>query len=270
MKRDMRQSVVTGVILGAVALFFILVNAWTTVALVLAVALMAIWELNSAFKKIAIKLPTPVLWVSATLLVLSAVLGRLPLLILTYIICCVAVMIYTSFESDITVRNKTSQLGIFILTYIPFLISFYVLIRLQSFGEIKTIMCLLAVSFSDIGGMLAGMKFGKHKMCPQISPKKTWEGAVGSLLFSSVATAIFLYFAHPAVYHTGKWWMVFVVAAIAVVAGTFGDLAESLMKREIGIKDMSNLFPGHGGLLDRLDSLILTAPLMYYVVGLLM
>ena len=118
---------------------------------------------------------------------------------------------------------------------------------------------------SDIGGYVAGVLFGKHPMAPVISPKKSWEGFAGSAVFCVVVGwALVVYLLD------GDWWVGVVLGLIAVVMATLGDLCESVIKRDLGIKDMSQVIPGHGGLMDRLDSLLATiAPiwlLLHYLV----
>src|SRR4029077_8991316 len=118
---------------------------------------------------------------------------------------------------------------------------------------------------SDIGGYIAGVLFGKHPMAPVISPKKSWEGFAGSAI-ACVAAGIVL-----VVYLLDSdWWIGVVLGLITVVMATLGDLCESVIKRDLGIKDMSNVIPGHGGLMDRLDSLLATAApiwlLLHYLV----
>ena len=118
---------------------------------------------------------------------------------------------------------------------------------------------------SDTGGYVAGVLFGKHPMAPVISPKKSWEGFAGSVVFCLVAGwALVVYLLD------GDWWVGLLLGLIAAVMATLGDLCESVIKRDLGIKDMSQVIPGHGGLMDRLDSLLATvAPiwlLLHYVV----
>ncbi len=118
---------------------------------------------------------------------------------------------------------------------------------------------------SDIGGYFAGIPLGRggaHKMAPAISPKKTWEGLGGSALTVIVAGVILV----PVLLH-GYWWQGAIVGVAAVAAAVLGDLAESLIKRDLGIKDMGSLLPGHGGVLDRLDSLVICAPVVWLLLA---
>ena len=104
---------------------------------------------------------------------------------------------------------------------------------------------------------------GAHKLAPVISPKKTWEGLAGSVLACVVAGAILL----PALLH-GHWWQGIIIGVAAVAAAVLGDLAESMIKRDLDIKDMGSLLPGHGGILDRIDSLIICAPVVWLLLAL--
>jgi phosphatidate cytidylyltransferase len=118
---------------------------------------------------------------------------------------------------------------------------------------------------SDIGGYFAGITLGRggaHKMAPTISPKKTWEGLAGSAL-TVVVTGVVLF---PVLLH-GYWWQGAITGVAAVAAAVLGDLAESMIKRDLGIKDMGSLLPGHGGVLDRLDSLVICAPVTWLLLA---
>ena len=131
---------------------------------------------------------------------------------------------------------------------------------------VKGILTFIAVTAaSDIGGFVAGVLFGRHPMAPVISPKKSWEGFVGSVVFCVAVGVAMVVWVLDA-----DWWIGVCLGLIAVVMATLGDLCESVIKRDLGIKDMSHVIPGHGGLMDRLDSLLATiAPiwlLLHYLV----
>lgn len=151
----------------------------------------------------------------------------------------------------------------FTATYVPFLLGFAALMTVPPDGPRRMTAYIATVVCSDVGGYAAGVLFGKHPMAPSISPKKSWEGFAGSVLFCAIAGAAFfvtLFDASP---------VLGVVFGLAVVAtATLGDLGESMVKRDIGIKDMGSLLPGHGGLMDRLDSLLPTAPVAFLLLSL--
>lgn len=152
----------------------------------------------------------------------------------------------------------------FTAVYVPFLISFAALLLVPSDGPQRVTTFIATVVCSDVGGYVVGVVFGRHPMAPSVSPNKTWEGFVGSVLACGAAGAIFfvqLFGASPVL------GAVFGLAI--VVTATLGDLGESMIKRDIGVKDMGTLLPGHGGLMDRLDSLLPTAPVAFLVLSLL-
>ncbi len=150
---------------------------------------------------------------------------------------------------------KDSAASLMIIGYVPLLGSFAALILAGENGPVRIVTFLLIVIMGDTGGYVAGVLFGRHPMAPKISPKKTWEGLVGSVLFGTVAGVLMT------VYALGQpFWVGIVLGVCLVAIGTCGDLIESLIKRDLGIKDMSSFLPGHGGVMDRLDSLLIAAP----------
>jgi phosphatidate cytidylyltransferase len=170
---------------------------------------------------------------------------------------------------------QNASAAVFTLVYVPFLGSFVALLLAEGGHRLEPnhvddgvrgiITFVLVTIASDIGGYAAGVLFGRHPMAPVISPKKSWEGFAGSALFCVAAGAALVVWVLDA-----DWWIGVVLGLIAVVMATLGDLVESVMKRDLGIKDMSRIVPGHGGLLDRIDSLLATiAPiwlLLHYLV----
>jgi phosphatidate cytidylyltransferase len=134
------------------------------------------------------------------------------------------------------------------------------LLRRPEDGAYWVLTFVTTVALIDSAGYLFGRVFGKHKLAPGVSPKKTWEGLLASIVLGS-ATAITL----TILLLQGPWWVGLILAAAIILAAVFGDLAESLIKRDLGVKDMSKLLPGHGGMMDRLDSM-LPASLMSYLV----
>ena len=170
------------------------------------------------------------------------------------------------------VKNATA--AVFTLVYVPFLGSFVALLLAEGGSTgfdrvddgVRAILVFILVTIaSDIGGYVAGVLFGRHPMAPVISPKKSWEGFAGSVLACAGAgTALVVWLLD------GEWWVGLVLGLVAAVMATLGDLCESVIKRDLGIKDMSQVIPGHGGLMDRLDSLLATAApvwlLLHYLV----
>lgn len=148
--------------------------------------------------------------------------------------------------------------GALIMIYIAFMAGFTVLLTAQEGGQWWTLAFLIVVVAVDTGAYASGLAFGKHLMAPAISPKKTWEGFAGSVaaaLIAGVLLALFML--------QQPWWVGVILALAMVLTATSGDLAESLIKRDLGIKDISSFLPGHGGFLDRLDSALLSGAVAY-------
>jgi len=160
------------------------------------------------------------------------------------------------------VRDATA--GVFLLSYLFLMGTFVMRMLAAEDGTWRVVAFILVTIASDIGGYAAGVLFGKHPMAPTISPKKSWEGFAGSMVASVAAGIAIVVLALE-----GPWWAGLVLGVAGVCLATLGDLCESLIKRDIGIKDMGDLLPGHGGLMDRLDSLIAVAPVAYLVMYLL-
>jgi phosphatidate cytidylyltransferase len=141
--------------------------------------------------------------------------------------------------------------SIFAVAYTGLMASFVSLMMTSSHGAQRVITVIVLTVASDIGGYAAGVLAGRHPMAPGISPKKSWEGFAGSLLLQSiVGIGLFIWLWHA------PWWQGLLTGLIMTVTATAGDLIESAIKRDLGVKDMSHLLPGHGGLLDRLDSVL--------------
>jgi phosphatidate cytidylyltransferase len=157
------------------------------------------------------------------------------------------------------VRDVAASL--LIVGYVPMLGSFAALMLAEEQGPARLVTFMLVVTMSDTGGLIAGVLFGKHPMAPMISPKKSWEGFAGSLLLGMVAGTLMamLVLGVP-------FWVGIIIGVSLVVVATGGDLVESMIKRDIGIKDMSSFLPGHGGVMDRLDSLLVAAPVAWLIM----
>jgi len=156
---------------------------------------------------------------------------------------------------------KDMTAGVFAVAYLPFLASFVAALLAPADGPRRVLTFVILTISSDIGGYVAGITAGRHKMAPSISPKKTWEGFAGSAAACLVAgwlCVTYLLHGHP--------WQGVLTGAAAVLAATVGDLVESVIKRDLDIKDMGTLLPGHGGVLERLDSLLVAAPVVWFLL----
>ncbi len=157
------------------------------------------------------------------------------------------------------VRDVTA--GVFALAYLLLLAMFVPLMLARPDGSRRTLIFVALAVCSDVGGYFAGILLGKHLMAPAISPKKTWEGFAGSLLACLAGGAILL-----VTLLNGRVWQGLVLGAAALLAATIGDLAASMIKRDLGIKDYGSVLPGHGGVLDRIDSLLVVSPVVWFLL----
>lgn len=248
---------------------------WKTafMLIVAAAVVVAVWELRKGFLAKGIDLPEQPLMVGGVVMVVVAYFWGAPALVTATAVSALIIMLWLLRRGvEGYVMNATAS--VFTLIYVPFLGSFVALLLAEGGatdfdrwddGVRGIVVFILVTIASDIGGYVAGVLFGKHPMAPVISPKKSWEGFAGSAIFciaAGVALVVWLL--------DGDWWVGVLLGMIAVVMATLGDLCESVMKRDLGIKDMSQVIPGHGGLMDRLDSLLATvAPiwlLLHYLV----
>ena len=151
----------------------------------------------------------------------------------------------------------------FSLLYLPFLGGFLILLGRTSTGLERVMTFVVLVGCNDTFGYIVGVLIGKHALVPKISPKKSWEGLIGSLVFTTAGGILsFIYILEM------QWWIGAVVGLMIVFTATCGDLIESAMKRDLALKDMGSLLPGHGGMLDRLDSVLISAPALWLALEL--
>lgn len=161
-------------------------------------------------------------------------------------------------RTNVTANVAATILGV---CYVPLLGAHVVLMRALDHGPAIVISFIGLVALYDIGAYAAGSLLGKHKIAPEISPGKTWEGAAGATLFILILAAL----AGPPISPFGVLESIALAAAMAITA-PLGDFAESLLKRDLGVKDFGTILPGHGGILDRIDALLLSAPVAYWLI----
>ena len=149
------------------------------------------------------------------------------------------------------------------LIYLPFLAGFLILLGHDEKGLERVMTFVILVGCNDTFGYFVGVLLGKHPMAPKISPKKSWEGLIGSIVFTTLGGSLMFHYVLDIHWHIGA-----IVGLLIVFTATSGDLIESAMKRDLHLKDMGSLLPGHGGILDRLDSVLLSAPALWLTLEL--
>jgi phosphatidate cytidylyltransferase len=234
------------------------------VVVVAAAMVVALWELGRALANNGTWLPRVPLWAGAVGMIFGAFYGGPDVMIVVMAATVLTCILWRMPRGqDGFVRDVTAT--VFCIVYLPFLASFVALLLAADDGVKRVLTFIFVTIASDIGGYCVGVLFGKHPMAPVISPKKSWEGFAGSVL-SCMAVGV----ACVVGWLDGDWWVGLVLGAVAAVAATLGDLTESLIKRDLGIKDMSNILPGHGGIMDRLDSLLATVSVVWLVLHFLL
>lgn len=258
--RDLRAATAVGLGLAVLALGSLFAYRPAFAGVVVVVMAVAVWELAQAFYARGIAVPVvPVLLGTALMLIGAFVAGTAPLVV--GLALTVAAVFVWRLGDNATGYIRDVTAGVFVVVYVPFLAGFAMLMARPEDGAWRVFALLAVVAASDVGGYVTGVLFGKHPLARSVSPKKTWEGFTGSLMLGTGAGVAVAMLAFDA-----PWWAGVVLGVVGVIGATVGDLGESMIKRDLGIKDMSSLLPGHGGVMDRLDSLLPTAPLVWLVL----
>ena len=258
--RNLPAAVGVGLLLGGLALVTLFTVKATFLIYVAAAVGIALWELSRALGTRDIRLPLVPVAAGSIAAIALAYWGSGRALVAALALTMIAILAWrlpggtAGYLRDVTA-------GAFALGYLPLMASFVALMLAAPDGPRRILVFLILVVCSDVGGYATGSLIGRHLMVPLISPKKTWVGFGGSALACAAAGAITL----PLLLH-GAVWQGLLVGVAALLAATLGDLTESMMKRDLEIKDMGTVLPGHGGVLDRLDSLALAAPVVWLLL----
>ena len=294
--RNMPQAIATAAALVAGILACLLIRIDLFVVLIVVFMMLALWELRVDFATAGLHIPVVTLWLCSAATLLATYYS--PHHIMTLALCIMGTLLLVALSAtmklslgnrlSLAVADKLSHtdagarlessfnhergehnhsrlshvaVSLFTVLYIP-LLAGCLIIPLTFGGHpvAHAIMLVFLPALSDTGGLFAGACLGRHKLSPRISPKKSVEGLVGSMLFAMVgAFAVFACTYDGATWAT-RWWVPIVMGVMVGLVGTFGDLCASMLKRDIGIKDMGHLLKGHGGVMDRVDSILISAP----------
>lgn len=294
--RNMPQAIATAAALVVVILACLLIRIDLFVVLIVVFMMLALWELRVDFATAGLHIPVVTLWLCSAATLLATYYS--PHHIMTLALCIMGTLLLVALAAtmklslgnrlSLAVADKLSHtdagarlessfnheqgernhsrlshvaVSLFTVLYIP-LLAGCLIIPLTFGGHpvAHAIMLVFLPALSDTGGLFAGAWLGKHKLSPRISPKKSVEGLIGSMLFAMIgAFAIFACTYDGATWAT-RWWVPIGMGVMVGVVGTFGDLCASMLKRDIGIKDMGHLLKGHGGVMDRVDSILISAP----------
>lgn len=267
--RSLSKSIAVGLLLGGAFLLSVLIYKELFMVLAAAAAGFGAWELSTALRIKGWYVPRVPSVIGAVLIMPAAFFGGAEAQWLVSLATVAALMLWRTVhllwerrQAPIQAFRTTIRdfaASAFVVIYLPLMTSFAILLlRRPEDGAIWVIAFVVTVSMIDTAGYLVGRKLGRHQMAPGVSPKKSIEGLIASIIAGSTSSVLFIVFALH-----GPWWLGIVFAAVMLLAAVFGDLAESLIKRDLGVKDMSALLPGHGGVMDRMDSILPAALIAY-------
>jgi phosphatidate cytidylyltransferase len=260
--RKLLPSIVVGLSLVALIWLTLAYIPFTFTVLVAIAICLGIREITRAFAVAGIRISDTAL-VAATIGLIYATWfdGTEGLVLATAIALPVLLILRLRKGPHEFVKSATAT--IFTLAYLPFLAGFLILLARPDDGLARVMTFVVLVGCNDTFGYLVGVLIGRHPLVPTISPKKSWEGLVGSIIFTCIGGSLSFHYILDL-----QWWIGALVALMIVFTATSGDLIESAMKRDLSLKDMGSLLPGHGGMLDRLDSVLISAPALYLALEL--
>lgn len=263
--RNLPAAIGVALVLGGAIVGSLLTVPVLFVGIVLAAVLVGLWEFSGALGRSekasgAVRLPLVPLAAGAVAMQIAAYERGPEGLVIAAALTALAVMVWRMTEGPEDYLRDVAT-GVFAAFYLPFLAGFAVLMLAADDGAKRVLTFMIVVVCSDTGAYAAGVALGRHKMAPTISPGKTWEGFAGAVVACALAGALCL-----TLMLDGAWWQGALLGAAVAATAAVGDLFESMIKRDLGVKDMGDLLPGHGGLMDRLDSLVAAAPVVWLLL----
>jgi phosphatidate cytidylyltransferase len=260
--RNLRAAIGVGVGLGAVIIASLFVVKALFVGVVAAAVVVGLWELTSRLsERKEIHAPIIPLAVGGAVIVVAGYARGAEGAWVAMALTSLAVLVWRMTEPpENYLRDVTA--GVFAAFYVPFLATFVTMMLAADDGAWRVFVFLVLTVISDTGAYAVGWRFGTHRLAPRISPGKTREGLIGAVTFAMAAGALLMHF----LIDGGRWWQGLLLGLAVATSATLGDLGESMIKRDLGIKDMGKVLPGHGGIMDRLDSLLPTAPVVWLLL----
>ncbi len=227
------------------------------------VIMIGVREIAHAYRKGGIELPGYVLMIAATVLLVATWNGETEGLAVSAGLT-IPILMFTLLLISQKDFIKRSTSAVFITFYLAVLGGFILLLANHPDGALRILALVVLIACNDTFAYVAGVLLGKHKLAPSISPKKSWEGLIGGAIASIVGGSLIFHYLFEV-----NWIVGAAIGVMTVITATCGDLIESAIKRDLAIKDMSNLLPGHGGIMDRLDSALFTAPAVWFAFELI-
>ncbi|WCN03514.1 phosphatidate cytidylyltransferase [Streptomyces sp. M92] len=260
--RDLGAAIGVGVGLGVVIIASLFVVKAVFVGVIAVAVVVGLWELTKRLdERKGIKAPLVPLAVGGAAMVVAGYVRGSEGAWVAMALTALAVLVWRMTEPPEGYLKDVTA-GLFAAFYVPFLATFVAMMLMADDGAWRVLTFLVLTVVSDTGAYAVGWRFGRTKLAPRISPGKTREGLLGAVAFAMAAGALCMQFAIDG----GTWWQGLLLGLAVAVSATLGDLGESMIKRDLGIKDMGTLLPGHGGIMDRLDSLLPTAPVVWLLL----
>ena len=261
--RKLLPSILVSLLLLALIFGTITVNPWLFFIFIWIVIMIGIREIASAYRKGGIELPDYLLMIAATVLLSATWNGNTQGLAVSAGLTIPILMFALLLISQVDFIKRSTS-AVFITFYLAVLGGFILLLANHSDGALRIFTLVALIACNDTFAYFAGVLLGKHKLAPSISPKKSWEGLIGGAIAVILGGAAIFHY----LFET-EWIIGAAIGVMTVITATCGDLIESAIKRDLAIKDMSNLLPGHGGIMDRLDSALFTAPAVWFAFELI-
>ncbi|MEU8888907.1 phosphatidate cytidylyltransferase [Streptomyces sp. NPDC048442] len=260
--RDLRAAIGVGLGLGVLIVASLFIWKAAFVGVIAVAVVVGLWELTSRLEeRKGIKAPLVPLAVGGAAMVVAGYVRGPEGAWVAMALTALAVLVWRMTEPPEGYLKDVTA-GVFAAFYVPFLATFVAMMLTAQDGPQRVLTFLLLTVVSDTGAYAVGWRFGKHKLAPRISPGKTREGLLGAIAFAMVAGVLCM----TLLVDGGTWWQGALLGLAVAASATLGDLGESMIKRDLGIKDMGTLLPGHGGIMDRLDSLLPTAPVVWLMM----
>ncbi|MFF4474094.1 phosphatidate cytidylyltransferase [Streptomyces sp. NPDC001599] len=260
--RDLGAAIGVGVGLGVVIIASLFVVKAVFVGVIAVAVVVGLWELTKRLEERKdVKAPLVPLAIGGAAMVVAGYARGAEGAWVAMALTALAVLVWRMTEPPEGYLKDVTA-GLFAAFYVPFLATFVAMMLAADDGAWRVLVFLILTVVSDTGAYAVGWRFGKKKLAPRISPGKTREGLLGAIAFAMAAGALCVQF----LIDDGTWWQGLLLGLVVAVSATLGDLGESMIKRDLGIKDMGTLLPGHGGIMDRLDSLLPTAPVVWLLL----
>ncbi|WP_425589017.1 phosphatidate cytidylyltransferase [Streptomyces similanensis] len=260
--RDLGAAIGVGLGLGVVIVASLFIVKAVFVGVIAVAVVVGLWELTSRLQERKdIKAPLVPLAVGGAAMVVAGYVRDAEGAWVAMALTTLAVLVWRMTQPPEGYLKDVTA-GVFAAFYVPFLATFVAMMLTADDGPYRVLTFLILTVVSDTGAYAVGWRFGRNKLAPRISPGKTREGLFGAIAFAMVAGALCTQF----LIDDGVWWQGLVIGLAVAASATLGDLGESMIKRDLGIKDMGTLLPGHGGIMDRLDSLLPTAPVVWLLL----